>query len=55
VNNKARVSHPLAIEKWKLPPRGTMKLNWDVVINKNKKLMGIEIVVQDFTSEVVAI
>ena len=54
VNSKVRVNHPLANEKWKTRPRGTMKLNWDAAIDRHKKLMGIGIVVRDFRGEVVA-
>jgi ribonuclease HI len=54
VNCKGREKHPPANERWKTPPKGIMKLNWDAAIDRNKKLMGIGIVVRDFTGEVVA-
>jgi ribonuclease HI len=54
VNSKARVKNPQDDEKWKPPTRGTMKLNRDVAIDKNMKLMGIGIVVRDFARGVVA-
>ena len=54
VNRKDGVNHPVANERWKTPPRGTMKINWDAAIDRCKKLMGIGIVVRDFTGDVVA-
>jgi hypothetical protein len=42
------------IEKWKPPPRGIVKLNWDAAIDSKTKRMGVGVVVRDHFSGVVA-
>lgn len=41
-------------EKWKPPPRGISKVNWDAAIDVGKKLMGVGVVVRDSTGGVLA-
>lgn len=42
------------VEVWKAPPMGTMKLNWAVAIDKQRKRMGVGIVVRNHASGVIA-
>jgi ribonuclease HI len=42
------------VEKWKPPPRGTVKLNWDAAIDMKTRMMGVGVVDQDHAGGVIA-
>ncbi|GLT53412.1 hypothetical protein SLA2020_266820 [Shorea laevis] len=39
--------HHDAIPQWKAPSCDVYKINWDIAINKSKKLMGMGVIVRD--------
>jgi hypothetical protein len=41
-------------QKWKKPPHGVIKLNWDAAIDKNNQRMGIGIIARDHNGNIVA-
>jgi ribonuclease HI len=41
-------------QKWKKPPHGVIKLNWDAAIDKNNQRMGIGIIARDHNRNIVA-
>lgn len=42
------------VERWKPPPKGIVKLNWDGTIDTKTKMIGVGVVVQDHSGGVVA-
>jgi hypothetical protein len=54
MKGETRANSQQVEEKWKPPPKGTMKLNRDAAIDKHKKMMGFGDVVWDYTGGVVA-
>jgi hypothetical protein len=47
-------SPSVAVQKWKKPPYGVVKLNWDAAINVEVQMMGLGIVARDHTGQVLA-
>lgn len=41
------------VQHWKASPIGVYKINWDVAIDKSRKLMGVGVIVRDGVGKVV--
>ncbi|XP_059462058.1 uncharacterized protein LOC132191056 [Corylus avellana] len=40
--------------KWKPPPQGIIKLNWDATVAIKERKMGVEVIARDYTGKVLA-
>jgi hypothetical protein len=53
-SNPSPVESTVTRHSWFPPPPGTIKLNWDVSIDKNRKLMGVGLIARDHLGAVKA-
>jgi hypothetical protein len=40
------------VQRWKKPPYGTIKLNWDAAVSEERQLMGLGIVGRDYNGQI---